>query len=84
MRRRRTYAPCRDVSRASVDDVCARSDIAGNVEANKLGLYMGTDAQKLEEPIAHQCREALGPNILIDPHRACRHVKCVLVKSQMF
>ena len=21
----------------------------------------------------HQCRRALGPNILIDPHRACRH-----------
>ena len=66
VRRRRTYAPCRDVHRTSVDDVCARCDVAENVEANKLGLYMGTGAQKLEEPIAHQCWEGLGPNILID------------------
>ena len=35
-------APCRHVLRASVDDVCARCDFAQNVEANKLGLYMGT------------------------------------------
>ena len=47
VRRRRTYAPCRDVHRASVDDVCARCDVAENVEAKKLGLYMGTGAQKL-------------------------------------
>ena len=47
MRRRRTYAPRRDVSRAPVDDVFARYDVAENVEANKLGLYMGTGAQKL-------------------------------------
>ena len=84
VRRRRTYAPCRDVHRASVDDVCARCDVAENVEANKLGLYMGTGAQKLEEPIAHQCREGLGPNILIDPHRACWHAKCVRGDRQMF
>ena len=31
-----------------------------------------------------QSREGPGPNILIDPHRACRHVKCVLVKSLRF
>ena len=47
VRRRRTYAPCRDVHRTSVDDVCARCDVAENVEANKLVLYMGTGAQKL-------------------------------------
>ena len=73
-----SYAPCRDVSHASVDDVCACCDVAENVKANKLGLYMGTSAQKLKDPIAHQCREALGPSILIDPFHACRHVKCVL------
>ena len=38
----------------------------------------------MEEPIAHQCREALGPNILIDPHRACWHAKCVRGDCQMF
>ena len=48
VRRRRTYAPCRDVGHASVNDVCACCDVAENVEANKLGLYMGTGAQKLE------------------------------------
>ena len=38
----------------------------------------------MEEPIAHQCRDGIGPNILIDPHRACRHVKCVRVNRQRF
>ena len=33
--------------RASVDEVCARYNVAENVEANKLGLYMGTGEQKL-------------------------------------
>ena len=47
VRRRRTYAPCRGVYRASVDEVCARCDVAENVVANKLGLYMGTGEQKL-------------------------------------
>jgi hypothetical protein len=47
VRRRRTYAPCRGVYRASLDEVCARCDVAENVVANKLGLYMGTGEQKL-------------------------------------
>ena len=65
VRHRRTYAPCRDVHRAYVDDVCARYDVAENVEANKAGLYMGADAQKLEEPIPSRTPYARAPNPLM-------------------
>ena len=37
-----------------------------------------------EEPLAQECREGPGPSILINPHRACRHVKCVRVDSKRF
>ena len=60
VRRRRTYAPCRDVHRASVDEVCARYNVAENVEANKLGLYMGTGEQKLGSTLHQEGLGALG------------------------
>jgi hypothetical protein len=63
VRRRRTYAPCRDVHRASVDEVCARYDVAENVEANKLGLYMGTGEQKLGSTTYHRSPGQPGPHI---------------------
>ena len=60
VRRRRTYAPCGGAYRASLDEVCARCDVAENVVANKLGLYMGTGEQKLGSTLHQEGLGALG------------------------